>query len=110
MFTEGAAGLASKAGKFVLHPFKNRVLPKAERAIADFGGKIKLLLTPAEATESRMLDMFQNVASAAMSSGGMMSRFNIAREQLLDDVLNKFATSFSKQLLLLMWEMQLCRL
>lgn len=99
--TEGAfelgGGLATRGVMKVLAPFAKKVTPQALNVINKFKSKMKPFLTPAEATESRVLDILENVSENSLVGGGKFSQFKVKRQVILDDVADDLIDQFGRR-------------
>lgn len=89
-------GIVYGAGK-VLAPFTKKVTQEAAEAISYLKNKIKPVLTPAEATESRLLDVLENISEASLLGGGKISQFKLARKKIMEEVSDDIIDSFGKR-------------
>jgi len=100
--TEGAfelgGGLVARGAMKVLAPFAKKMLPEADPAIKLLKDKIKPQLLPSEATESRFLDVLENVTEGSILGGGKMKQFKLLREDVLEDISDDFIQQFGKKL------------
>ena len=96
---ELAGGLVGRGAMKVLAPFAKKVTPEAKKAITYLEDKIQPVLTPAEATQSRALDIIENISDASLFGGGTLSDFRIKRQAVLDgladDIINQFGKKVS---------------
>ena len=86
---EGVGGAVIKG----LSPFAKKITPTMMRAknyFAKFGGR----MTPAQATEQRMLDLLENVTESSLFGGGRFREFRLKQDELLgniaDDIVERF--------------------
>ena len=106
--TAGAVGAAGEgAGQLIFKilakgakPFAKTVLPEAKEAdeiLKRQGGR----LTPAQLTESRPLDLLENVAENSLFGGGPLRKLKLKNtkifEGLIDDVIQKFSSRATKE-------------
>ena len=90
------AGAMKGVGK-VLAPFAKKVSPESQQAIQFLKDKIKPVLTPSEATDSRALDIFENIAEGSLFGGGKISQFKLNRQKVLNDVVDDIVDKFGKR-------------
>jgi len=83
-------------GSKAIAPFAKKVKPEATRVMDAFKGRMKPFLTPAEATESRVLDIMENVGENSMIGGGRFQEFKFKRQAVLDDISNELIDQFGK--------------
>lgn len=82
----------------VLAPFKSRMAEGAAEAIKMFKGKITpVVFTPAEATQSRVLDIMQNVIDVSIVGGNSMSDFKVARTKFFDEFADSLIDQFGSR-------------
>jgi len=92
----GGQAVARFAGK-ILAPFAKKVSAEAMQAIDTLKSKIRPALTPAEATESRALDILENISEASLLGGGKLSAFKIKRAKVMEDVADDLIDQFGKR-------------
>jgi hypothetical protein len=95
--TELAGGLGGKILGKVAAPFASKILPDAVEASAQLT-KRGAHLTPAQMTESRLLDTVENMSEHALVGGGKLSDFKRliqpqAYRKYVDDVAERFVGS-----------------
>lgn len=73
------AGLATAAGK-ILRPFAGKVTSVGREALSKYGFQF----TPAQVTDSRALDIAENIASGSMFGGGRYHKFLESQQHLFD--------------------------
>lgn len=87
---EGVATPALRAVGRTLAPFASKVTTAGVEAMRAMKGKV----LPAQATESRVLDIVQNIAEGSIFGGGRMREFHQAQEKivstLVDDAVAKY--------------------
>ena len=101
---EGAKGLAGEAGGRLVvgavgkvlsfAPMAKKVTPEAQRAIDFLRSRLKQPLLPAEATESRLLDILENIAESSLVGGTRITRFKLERTKILDGISDDIIKSF----------------
>uniref|UniRef100_A0A6M3IKM9 Uncharacterized protein n=1 Tax=viral metagenome TaxID=1070528 RepID=A0A6M3IKM9_9ZZZZ len=74
-----------KLGTKILAPFAKNLLPEAAEITNKLKNKIKPVFLPSEATESRTLDVLQNISEGSIFGGGKISEFNLKRESVMED-------------------------
>lgn len=84
------------AGK-VLHPFSSKVTPMAKRA-NKFLKSIKTTLLPSEATESRVLDVLQNISENSLVGGSFIRNFKLNRISAINQYADEFIDTFGARL------------
>ena len=94
---EAVGGGVMRAGQKALAPFRKTVLPEARAVISKFKDRIKpIVLTPAEATESKTLDVLQNISEGSILGGGKFAKFkkyrNVVFEDIADDIIQQFGS------------------
>lgn len=90
---EGALGAASEFGGGLVTrglakaaaPFAKKVTVEGLEAMRTMGGKV----LPAQATESRVLDIAQNVAEASLFGGGSVKAFKEAQDTIVEGLVNQ---------------------
>lgn len=92
---EAFGGLAMKGVRKILAPFGKSVTKEAKEVTDVFKDKLRpIVLLPAEATESRTLDLLQNVAEASLIGGNRIADFKTNRTKfynnLADSVIDQF--------------------
>ena len=96
----GAAGAAGEGvgmiGVKMLSPFAKYITPVHKRAVEFFkryGGR----LTPAQATEHRLLDTIEGVVEHSLFGGSKFREFRLSQDELsvsiADDIVNRFGNS-----------------
>lgn len=100
--TEGAwdlvGGLAMKGFGKIIAPFKNKVMGETEGVINLLKDRIKpVVLLPAEATESRVLDLLQNVSESSIVGGGAIQTYKTQRLKFFDDFADSLIDEFGKR-------------
>ena len=96
---EFLGGGITKVAKKLLAPFAKRVTPEAEAVLSAFKDKVgPVVLLPAEATDSRILDIFQNVAESSIIGGGKIADFKVARDKFFGEFADDLANQFGEQL------------
>lgn len=99
--TEGAfelvGGVLMKSAMKTLAPFANKVKPEAAAMIEHFRDKLRPVFTPAEATDSRILDWMQNVAENSILGSDSFAAFKLKRAKVFDDIADGFISSFASQ-------------
>jgi len=78
---EGAGGLITK----VAAPFAKKMLP-AKKAAAKWFEKYGGKLTPAQMTETRVLDLLENVAESSIFGGGRTTVFRETQDELTSNI------------------------
>jgi len=95
---EAVGGLAMKGVMKIIAPYKKKLVEGAEDAINYFKDKIKpIVLMPAEATESRALDLLHNVAESSLVGGGSISKFKTERLKFFDDFADSLIDQFGQR-------------
>ncbi|MBU0958617.1 MAG: hypothetical protein KKB31_01600, partial [Nanoarchaeota archaeon] len=90
------AGVIKGFGK-VLAPFAKKLSSEAQGTIDFLKDRIKPVLTPAEATESRGLDILENIAEGSLLGGGQLSKFKLNRQRVLNDMVDDIVDRFGKR-------------
>jgi len=85
-----------KLGGKILAPFAKKVTPEATRVMNAFKDRLKPFLTPAEATNSRILDIMENMGESSLIGGGKFQEFKFKRQQVLDDISGELVEQFGK--------------
>ena len=95
---EAFGGLAAKGVGKILAPFKKDVTREAAEVMQYFKDKIKpVVLLPAEATESRTLDLLQNVTEASLIGGNKISKYKNERTKFFDDFADSIIDEFGQR-------------
>ena len=84
------------AGK-ALKPFRKKISFESRKAIKILKDKIKPQLTPAEATNSRLLDVLENISEASLLGGGKISQFKLKRGKILEELSDDIIDIFGKR-------------
>ena len=96
---ELVGGLVVKGFGKILAPFAKKVDPDTTEVISMFDEKIKpVVLLPSEATESRILDIMQNVAESSIIGGGKIADYKVARNKFFDEFADSMIDQFGKRL------------
>lgn len=91
---ELAGGLLMKGAGKLLAPYKGAMIEGAEEVMAAFKDKIKPVLLPAEATESRVLDLVQNVSEASLIGGNKLAMYKAERNEFFNDLADGMIKEF----------------
>ena len=86
---EAGGALAVKA----LSPFAKKVPKATQNAmqyLKQYGGR----LTPAQATETRILDLLENVAESSIAGGGRLRQFFLKQEKILENIASDIVERF----------------
>jgi len=95
---ELVGGLAMKGFGKVISPLKDKLLKESVDAIDLFKDKIKpVVLLPAEAVESRVLDLLQNVSEASIIGGNAIQQYKVGRIKFFDDFADSLIDEFGKR-------------
>ena len=99
----GMAGAAGTIGEGVgalvvkgLAPFAKKIPETSRRAIEFFkmhGGD----MTPAQATNSRVLDVLENIAESSFFGGGRIVKFKQKQTELVDEIANRMIGAISEK-------------
>ena len=99
--TEGgfelAGGLLVKGASKILAPFRHAMIEGAEDVMRVFKDKIKPVLLPAEATESRVLDVISNIGEASIIGGNKIAAYKTARTKFFDDFAESLIGKFGEK-------------
>jgi len=100
--TEGGyelvGGLAVRGFAKIFAPFKKKMVEGAVSVMDLFDDKIKpMVLLPAEATETRILDILQNISESSLVGGGKMQAFKTNRIKFFDDFADSLIDEFGKR-------------
>jgi len=99
--TEGgwelAGGLLIKGASKMLAPFKSTLMEGAEDVMRVFKGKIKPVLLPAEATESRVLDVISNIGESSIIGGNKIAAYKATRTKFFDDFAESLIGKFGEK-------------
>ena len=100
--TEGGfdlvGGLVAKGFGKIIAPLKNKMIKEGVDAIDLFKDKLKpVVLLPAEATESRVLDLLQNVSESSIVGGSSIQNFKTQRVKFFDDFADSLINEFGKR-------------
>jgi hypothetical protein len=101
-YTEGGfelvGGLLAKGLGKILAPFKEKMIEGSVSAIDFFDDKVKpVVFLPAEATETRILDLMQNVAESSILGGGKIQAFKGNRLKFFDDFADSLIREFGER-------------
>lgn len=91
---EMVGGLVAKGFGKILAPFAKTVKEGVGEAMEYFKGKISPVLLPAEATESRVLDILHNVSEASLIGGNQISKYKTERLKFFDDFADSIIDQF----------------
>jgi len=95
---EMVGGLVMKGFGKIIAPLKNKMVKEGADAIDMFHDKIKpVVLLPAEATESRVLDLLQNVSESSIVGGSSIQDFKTQRMKFFDDFADSLIDEFGKR-------------
>lgn len=81
-----------------LKPFAKKVTPEAQKVMDWLGKKIKPSLLPSEASDSRILDVMQNVSEGSILGGGKLKEFKANRQEVFDDLADDIIGMFGKKI------------
>ncbi len=95
---ELVGGLAWMGASKVMAPFKGRVTEGVIEAKQFFGDRIKPLFLPAEATESRTLDLLQNIGESSIIGGNTIAKYKAKRSQFFDDFADNLIAQFGERI------------
>jgi hypothetical protein len=94
---ELVGGLVAKGFGKIIAPLKKKMVEGSEEAINLFKDKLKpMVLLPAEATESRVLDLLQNVSESSIVGGSSIQNYKTQRIKFFDDFADSLITEFGK--------------
>jgi len=94
---ELGGGLVAKGAMKALSPFKKTLDPEAMRLTGWLKDKIKPVFLPAEATQSKFLDVMQNITEGSILGGMKFEKFKHARAGVLSDVADDVISMFGKK-------------
>lgn len=94
---EAFGGLVVKGFAKVMAPFRSSMIPGADEVIRHFDDQFRPILLPAEATESRALDLLHNVTSASIVGGGTVSDFGVRRTKFFSDFADGLIDQFGER-------------
>jgi len=95
---EFAGGGLTRVGMKALAPFKKAVSPEVERLSLWMKDKIKPVFLPAEATESKFLDVMQNITEGSILGGMKFEKFKATRKDVFADIADDVIGMFGKQI------------
>ncbi|KKM63275.1 hypothetical protein LCGC14_1513120 [marine sediment metagenome] len=106
---QGAIGTASElggraafaTGQKILQPFKSKILSASDDAIRFMKNKLKKVrpqLTPAETTESVILDVGENLADNSIIGSGTARKFKFNRQLAFEELGDDFAQGMGQHL------------
>jgi len=81
----------------LLKPYAKKVSEEARITIDYLKDRIKPILMPAEATESRMLDIAENVAEGSIFGGGRISAFKLKRQNVMEKMADEIIDEFGRR-------------
>lgn len=100
----GLAGEGLARGAVALRgggPFASRVTPEAQQAmqtIQGYTGSAHPGLLPAEATDSRVLDVLQNISESSLLGGGAIKRFKEDRAKVFENMADRLVDQFGSRM------------
>lgn len=95
---EAVGGLFMKGAGKILAPYKKKMVEGATEVMEYFKDKIKpVVLMPAEATESRALDLLHNISEASLVGGSSISKFKTERLKFFDDFADSMIDEFGER-------------
>ena len=94
---ELVGGLVAKGFAKILSPFASSMKEGVEEAMSYFKDKISPVLLPAEATESRVLDIIHNISESSLIGGNQIARFKNDRIKFFDDYADSFIDKFGER-------------
>lgn len=99
--TEGGfnllGGYVVKGFEKILKPFSKTVKDGVAEGMDYFKDKIKPVLLPAEATESRVLDVLHNVAESSLVGGNHIAKYKTARTKFFDEFADSIVDQFGSR-------------
>jgi hypothetical protein len=99
--TEGGfnllGGYVVKGFEKILKPFSKTMKEGVAEGIDYFKDKIKPVLLPAEATDSRVLDVLHNVAESSLVGGNQIAKYKTARTKFFDDFADSIVDQFGSR-------------
>lgn len=99
--TEGGfnllGGYVVKGFEKILKPFSKTMKEGVAEGMDYFKDKIKPVLLPAEATESRVLDVLHNVAESSLVGGNQIAKYKTARTKFFDDFADSIVDQFGSR-------------
>lgn len=104
-FLSGAAEVGARlipGGKlrFPRFPFGQRLGPEAQQSLTFLNSQAPALqpaLLPAEATESFLVDVLQNISESSFLGGGKILRFRENRQQIFDTIADGLVDQFGQR-------------
>lgn len=81
-----------------LTPFAKKVTPEAQKVMNWLSDKIKPALLPSEATDSRILDVMQNISEGSILGGGAITQYKLNRDKLFEDLADDVIGMFGKKI------------
>ena len=95
---EIVGGLAMKTAGKILSPFKKRVTEGFDEVVTMFKDKIKpIVLLPAEATDSRTLDLLNNISEASIIGGNKIADYKRNRTKFFEEYADSIIGEFGKR-------------
>ena len=95
---ELVGGLAAKGFGKIISPFKDKLVEGSSEVINMFKDKIKpVVLLPAESTESRVMDLLQNVSEASIIGGNSIQAYKVKRLKFFDDFADSLIREFGER-------------
>lgn len=91
---ELVGGLIWKGASKIFAPFRDDLLAGVKEANSLFKSKVKPLFVPSEATESRVLDLVQNIAESSIVGGNYISKYKVAREKFFEEYADNLIAEF----------------
>jgi len=94
---EAVGGFVAKGFGKILSPFSKTMKEGVGEAMDYFKDKIKPVLLPAEATESRILDVLHNISESSLIGGNQMAKYKTARTKFFDDFADSIVDQFGSR-------------
>jgi len=90
MAGEGIGGAIFQGAKALAGPFVKKMTLKGYEALRELKGQV----LPAQVTESRILDILQNIAEGSMMGGGRMRDFKLGQDKVVEALVDNALTKY----------------
>ena len=94
---EAVGGFVAKGFGKILSPFSKTMKEGVGEAMDYFKDKIKPVLLPAEATESRILDVLHNISESSLIGGNQIAKYKTERTKFFDEFADSIVDQFGSR-------------
>lgn len=94
---ELVGGLIWKGASKIFAPFRDDLMVGVKEANSLFQDKVKPLFLPSEATESRIMDLVQNVAESSIIGGNYIAKYKLSREKFFEEYADNLIAGFGEK-------------